>query len=195
MDVSGTAIGNDFGHTESAKRDEQIALTKKWIDLAERLGAPVIRVFAGHQKKESSAEQAYKLMVSALEECCDYAGKHGVHLALENHGGLTATPEGLLKFIADVKSNWFGVNLNTGNFNTDDICRDLKKVAPHAINVQVKVVTSGPDRVKVPTDFGRLAKILTESKCRGYVVLEYEEKKDPRGESERYLELLRSVFQ
>ena len=42
-------------------------------------------------------------MVSAIEECCDYAGKHGVYLALENHGGPTATADGLLKFVHDVE--------------------------------------------------------------------------------------------
>ena len=194
LDVSGTAIGNDFGHMDPGKRAEQIAHTKKWIQAAQKLGAPVIRVFAGHQKKGSSAEQAHKLMVTALEEVCEYAGNHGVHLALENHGGPTATAEGLLKFVEDVKSPWFGVNLDTGNFHTDDVYGDLEKVAPHAINVQVKVVTSGPDRQKKPADFNRLAKILSQASYRGYVVLEYEEKGDPRAESEKYLEKLRQAF-
>ena len=195
LDVSGTAIGNDFGHTDTAKRAEQIALTKTWIKRAEKLGAPVIRVFAGHPKKGSSPEQSHRLMVSALEECCEYAGQHGIHLALENHGGPTATAEGLLQFVRDVKSRWFGVNLDTGNFHSEDIYGELEKVAPHAINVQVKVVTSGPDRRKQPTDFKRLAGILKSSHYRGYVVLEYEEKKEPRSESERYLEKLRSAFE
>ena len=195
LDVSGTAIGNDFGHTDTAKRAEQIALTKTWIKRAEKLGAPVIRVFAGYPKKGSSPEQSHRLMVSALEECCEYAGQHGIHLALENHGGPTATADGLLQFVRDVKSRWFGVNLDTGNFHSEDIYGELEKVAPHAINVQVKVVTSGPDRRKHPTDFKRLAGILKSSHYRGYVVLEYEEKKEPRSESERYLEKLRSAFE
>ena len=195
LDVSGTAIGNDFGHTDTAKRAEQIALTKTWIKRAEKLGAPVIRVFAGYPKKGSSPEQSHRLMVSALEECCEYAGQHGIHLALENHGGPTATADGLLQFVRDVKSRWFGVNLDTGNFHSEDIYGELEKVAPHAINVQVKVVTSGPDRRKQPTDFKRLAGILKSSHYRGYVVLEYEEKKEPRSESERYLEKLRSAFE
>ena len=33
------------------KRDAEIAKTKQWIDYAEMLGAPVIRIFAGHQQK------------------------------------------------------------------------------------------------------------------------------------------------
>jgi sugar phosphate isomerase/epimerase len=194
LDVSGTAVGNDFGHPPGEKRDEQIAELKRWIDYAEILGAPVIRVFAGHVKKDSTAEEAHKLMVAGLEECCEYAGKHGVHLALENHGGPTSTAEGLLALVQDVKSAWFGVNLDTGNFHNGDIYGDLAKAAPYAINVQVKVVVSGPDKKKEPTDFKRLAKILRDAGYRGYIVLEYEENEDPREVCPSYVEQLREAF-
>ena len=87
LDVSGTAVGNDFGHTDPARRKQEIQGVKRWIRYAEVLSAPVIRIFAGHAQKGSSPAEAHSLMVSAIEECCDYAGQHGVHLALENHGG------------------------------------------------------------------------------------------------------------
>ncbi|MEO8495084.1 MAG: TIM barrel protein, partial [Planctomycetota bacterium] len=77
LDVSGTAVGNDFGHPPGEKRDEQIANLKRWIDNSEILGAPVIRVFAGHTQQGTTAEQSHKLMVEGLEECCEYAGQHG----------------------------------------------------------------------------------------------------------------------
>src|SRR6188768_4423257 len=51
LDVSGTAIGNEFGHPAGEKRQAEIAKTKQWIDYAEMMGAPVIRIFAGHQQK------------------------------------------------------------------------------------------------------------------------------------------------
>jgi len=194
LDVSGTAVGNDFGHPPGEARDEQIAALKKWIDNAEILGAPVIRVFAGHVKKDMAPQKAHQLMVAGLEECCDYAGKHGVHLALENHGGPTSTADGLLALVNDVQSPWFGVNLDTGNFHTEDIYGDLAKVAAHAINVQVKVVVSGPDKTKQPADFQRVAKILRDVNYRGYVVLEYEESEDPRTMCPSYLEQLRKAF-
>jgi len=195
LDVSGTAVGNDFGHPSGAARDQQLQHMKRWIDYAEILGAPVIRVFAGHAKPNVSEQEAHKLMVSALEESCAYAGQHGVHLALENHGGPTATVAGLLALVHDVDSPWFGVNLDTGNFHTtEDIYGDLSKAAPYALNVQVKVVVSGPDNKKRPTDFKRLASMLRDAGYRGYVVLEYEESEDPRTVCPSYLEQLRAAF-
>lgn len=194
VDISGTAIRCDFGVPPGAKRGQEIADVKRWIERAEILGAPVIRIFAGHQPKGQSAERTHKLIVEGIQECCEHAGKHGVHLALENHGGPTATADGLLAIVRDVHSDWFGVNLDTGNFHSDDVYAEIAAAAPYAINVQVKVVTSGPDGKKQPMDFDRLAKILDDAVYRGYVVLEYEEDKDPRAESEAYLKQLRKAF-
>ncbi|MFI4875660.1 MAG: sugar phosphate isomerase/epimerase family protein [Blastopirellula sp. JB062] len=194
LSVSGTAVGNDFGHPAGAERDQQIASVKTWIDNAAILSAPVIRIFAGHVKKGVSPEESHRLMVEGMEEVCDYAGKQGVFLALENHGGPTATADGLLKLVKAVDSPWFGVNLDTGNFHSDDIYGDLARVAPYALNVQVKVVVSGPDRKKKPADLKRLAKILRDADYRGFVVLEYEENEDPRVECPKYVEQLRAAL-
>ena len=193
LDISGTAIGNDFGHPDGETRKKQIDGAKKWIEHAELLGAPAIRIFAGHEQKGSTPEEAHKLMVSGMEECCEYAGQHGVFLALENHGGPTATAEGLLKLVNAVKSPWFGVNLDTGNFRSDDVYGDIERVAKYAINVQVKVVVNQNGK-KEPMDFQRVAKILRDSGYRGYIVLEYEEDDDPRTACAEYLDRIRAAF-
>ncbi len=195
LDISGTAVGNDFGFAPGPERDQEIASVKQWIDYAEILGAPVIRIFAGHQKKDQSAAKMHSLMVAGIEECCDYAGQHGVHLALENHGGPTASVKNMLSIVRDVQSPWFGVNLDSGNFYSDDPYVDLAQIAPYALNVQVKVVTSKEGKSdKKPTDFARLANILRDANYRGYIVLEYEEAGDPRVECPKYMEKLREAF-
>jgi sugar phosphate isomerase/epimerase len=193
LDVSGTAVGNEFAHPPGEKRNAEIAKVKQWIDFSEILGAPVIRIFAGKQQKDQTEAQAHSLMVSAMEECCDYAGKHGVHLALENHGGPTATAEGLLKFVRDVNSPWFGVNLDGGNFRSDDPYAELAQIAPYAINAQIKVVMTVGGK-KVPADFKRLAKIMRDASYRGYIVLEYEESENPREQCPKYMNQIREAF-
>src|SRR5689334_2188585 len=189
LDVSGTAIGNEFGHPPGDKRNAEIAKTKQWIDYAEILGAPVIRIFAGHQQKGQTEEDAHRLMVSAIEECCDYAGQHGVYLALENHGGPTATADGLLKFVHDVNSPWFGVNLDGGNFRSEDPYAELARIAPYAVNAQIKAKVGG-----MPADFKRLAKVMRDAKYRGYIVLEYEEPGNVREECPRIMNEIREAF-
>lgn len=197
LTISGTAIRDELALPKGEARDAEIAHVKKWIEYAEILGAPVIRIFSGHAQKGQSVEEAHKLAVEGMEECSDYAGKHGVFLALENHGGLTESVDGLLALVRDVKSPWFGVNLDSGNFRSDDPYADLEKIAPYALNVQIKVVIQRGDRKtaqREPSDFKRLAKMMRDVGYRGFIVLEYEEQDDPRTECPRYLAELREAF-
>ena len=193
LDISGTAVGNDFGHPEGPQRQQQIDMVKQWIEYAEILNAPVIRVFAGHKKAKISVEQTHELIVSGLQEVCEYAGTHGIHLALENHGGPTASAEGLMAIVNDVDSPWFGVNLDTGNFRAADVYGDLARVAPYALNVQVKVVVNHGG-TQQPADYGRIAEILRQANYRGYVVLEYEESGDVQEECRKHMDALRKAF-
>lgn len=193
LDISGTAVRNEFAMPPGDKRTAEIAHMKQWIDFSEILGAPVIRIFAGHAQKDQTAAQAHSLMVSGIEECCDYAGKHGVHLALENHGGPTATADGLLQFVRDVNSPWFGVNLDSGNFHEGDPYAQLEKIAPYALNAQIKTVMTVGGK-KQPADFKRLAKIMRDANYRGYIVLEYEEAGNVREECPKYLDQIRAAF-
>lgn len=196
LSISGTAVRNDFGFRPSSpERQQWIDHVKQWVNYSEIMGAPVIRIFAGHVQKGTAADESHDLMVSGMQECCDYAGQHGVYLALENHGGPTATAEGLLKLVADVDSPWFGVNLDTGNFHSENLYEELSQAAPYAVNVQVKVVVSaGAGKAKVPTDFDRLAGIIKDSGYRGFIVLEYEESGDPREECPRFVDKIRAAF-
>lgn len=194
LDVSGTAVGNDFCHPDSDVRAKQIADVKQWVDYAAIMDAPVIRIFSGSARSPQTTTEAHRLAVEAIEECCEYSGQRGVFLALENHGGLTTTVDGLMQLVRDVQSPWFGVNLDTGNFHSQDVYGDLSQLAPYALNVQVKVVIKPEGGSKQPTDFNHLAAILRESGYRGYIVLEYEESEDPRVACPRYVDELRDAF-
>jgi sugar phosphate isomerase/epimerase len=79
-------------------------------------------------------------------------------------------------------------------FHSADIYGDLAKLAPYSVNVQVKVVIAPKGGKREPTDFGKLAAILRDAGYRGYVVLEFEEKGDPRTECPKYLDQLRTAF-
>jgi sugar phosphate isomerase/epimerase len=194
LDISGTAIRNDFCYPPGEQREKELAHVRKWVDYAAQLGTSVIRIFSGSARGDQTHEQAHQLAVEGMQQSCDYAAQRGVFLALENHGGLTAEVDGLLALVRDVKSPWFGVNLDTGNFHGRDPYADLARLAPYAVNVQVKVVMKPMDQKARPVDFSRLKQILTDAAYRGYVVLEYEEKEDPREACPRYIDALRKAF-
>src|SRR5262249_54377174 len=73
LDVSGTAIGNDFCKPEPAALKKEIASVKQWIENASLIGAKTIRIFAGSVAKGDTEENARPRCVAAIQEACDYA--------------------------------------------------------------------------------------------------------------------------
>lgn len=194
--ISGSAVGNNFVLPKGPQRDAQIAMVKQWIDRCALLGAPHIRVFAGPAHKELSTGDAKKLCLEALQECAEHAGTKGIFLGLENHGGIVAEPDDLLELVQAVKSPWVGINLDTGNFHTEDPYASLAKCAPYAVNVQYKVeMLPRGQTVKVLADMGRIVKILRDANYQGYVALEHETKEDPWKTVPGLLEQLRAAVE
>ncbi len=193
IQISGTAVGNNFARPKGPDLDQEIADVKRWIDNAAIMGAPHIRIFAGRATGTSDAE-ARRMCIAAIEECCDYAGQWGVRLGLENHGGIVAEADGMLEIIEAVKSPWFGVNLDSGNFHTEWPYRDLARIAPYSINVQLKVEMRPKGRPHEPANLQRLARILRYANYQGPVVLEYEAKPDPYQAIPPLIKELKEIF-
>jgi sugar phosphate isomerase/epimerase len=192
--ISGTAVGNVFTLPRGDQRDREIRMVKTWIDHASTLGAPHVRIFAGNQQAGMSKEEAMDLCVEAIEECCEYAGERGLFLGLENHGGIVAEPDDLLAIVRRVRSSWFGINLDTGNFHTADPYGDVARCAPYAVNVQLKVEMRRRGEAEEPADLERVVGILRAANYQGYVALEYEAAEDPWTAVPRYLERLKGLL-
>lgn len=193
--ISGTAVGNRFTQPAGPALDAEIADVKTWIDHTATLGSSHLRVFAGTPTKDLSEDEAFAQCAAALEQCAAYAGTRGVFLGLENHGGIVATANGLLKLVQAVQSPWLGVNLDTGNFRTADPYGDLAKCAPYAVNVQYKVEIQreSRDAPKEPADPTRVVKILKNVGYQGFLTLEYEAAEDPFEAVPRHLDELRDA--
>jgi sugar phosphate isomerase/epimerase len=177
VEISGTAVGNNFSLPAGETRQAQIAYVKEWIDHAAVLGAPHIRVFAGREAKGVDREQADRWAIECLRECCDHAAKHGIFLGIENHDSI-GDAKSLLNFVKAVDHPWFGVNLDSGNFRTDNPYEDFAASAPFAVNVQLKTELRVAGK-KAPADLPRLMAILKKARYQGYVAVEFEAAEDP----------------
>jgi len=166
---------------------------KKWVDHAVEMSAPVIRIFAGTVQKGTTEAQARKWCVETIEQSCEYAGQRGIILALENHGGIVATADQLLSIVREIKSPWFGVNLDTGNFRGPNPYEEMAQAAPYAVTVQVKTEISAAGKSS-DADLGRVVEILKKAQYRGFIALEYEAKEDPKTAVPRHLKTLRKLI-
>lgn len=192
LDISGGAIGNNFTVDPGPALEKQHAYVKGWIDHYAALGAPVIRVFAGRPPKGVSEDEAVARAIKNLRVACDYAAQKGVFLAIENHDYLVDLDR-LVKVVAEIDSPWFGVNFDSGNVRAEDPYAALGKIAPYAVNAQIKVEMPVGGK-KQPTDLPRVIGILRDAGYSGYIVLEYEAREDPYEAVPGYLSKLRDAI-
>jgi len=173
IDISGTGIRNNFADPDPAVRAADVERAKKWIIVASKLGAPVIRLFAGAVPKgyENKWEEVAGWMIECYKECAAFGEKHGVIIGIQNHGDMIQTAEQCSYVMKKVNSKWAGIILDTGNFKVADPYADIAAVIPITVNWQLKESVLG-NTSEVKTDYAKLMRIIKESGYRGYLPVE-----------------------
>jgi sugar phosphate isomerase/epimerase len=178
--ISGTGVRNNFTTADAAVRQQGVDHIKQFVEVAARLGAPVIRVFADTQMRAQTWEtvapgkkrsEVQDWIAAALRECAEHGKKFKVKIGVQNHGDFLKTGEDLMTLVKAVGSEWCGPIVDTGYFKSDDPYKDIALVAPHAVNWQVKQSPLGEDS-EVPTDLVKLLTIVRKSGYRGFLPIE-----------------------
>lgn len=180
VEISGTGVRNDFTEPDANKRKESVLLVKRWIEAAEKMGAPVIRIFAGNQKPTGfSREQVLDWMLKDVRECIDYGKQHGVVVAIQNHDDFIKTANDTIQILEAIKSEWFGLILDTGSYRIGDPYGEIEKTIKYAVNWQIKekIFVDGKE---TDVDMDRLIRIIKQSGYSGYIPLETLGEGDPK---------------
>ena len=170
----------------------EVDTVRKWLDVAQRIGASHIRIFGGAIPKGASEQQAVDWAVDTLKRCAAEAAKKGVTLGLEDDGGITTTAERTVEIVTKAASPWAGINLDVGNFVTDAY-KQIELCAPYATNVHFKSHVQ-IDHQSQPADWPRILGILGRSGYRGYLAIEYESTDEPRIVVPKLVSRLRDVI-
>ncbi len=178
--ISGTGVRNDFTIADKAKREGEVALVKNWIEVAAKLGAPVIRIFAGNQKNEGiPKEQVTEWMLKDIQTCVNYGKQHGIVIGLQNHNDFIQTAEQVIGMIETIHSEWLGLILDTGSFRVLDPYEEITRAVKHTVNWQIKenVFINGAEQ---ETDLDKLLEIIKSSGYKGYIPIETLGEGDPK---------------
>jgi len=187
LDISGTGVRNDFTLADPEKRKLEVQLVKDWIIVAAKLGAPVIRVFAGKGVPEGfTRKQVVEWMAKDLQECADFGAQHGVMVGIQNHNDFLKTAADVEEIMEQVKSDWFGLILDIGSFRTTgNPYKEIEQVVPYAINWQIKE-TVFINNAETKTDLKKIALILKNAGYRGYIPIETLGAGDPTAKVTRF---------
>jgi sugar phosphate isomerase/epimerase len=77
-------------HTDPDKRAKSLADAKRFIDLAEKLDAPYIRIYGN--KLEAPQDECIRRVAAGMRELAIYAKPHNVTVIIESHGDFVTSP-------------------------------------------------------------------------------------------------------
>ncbi len=175
---SGVAIGASMVQAEAAKRAQVLEDIQKWVDATDRLGASHLRVFAGELPPGASVEQGTQWTVETMKRACDYSGKKGITLGIEDHGGISQKASVCLDIMRRIDSPFAGINLDISNFaasSDEEQYAQIEACVPYATHTHIRDTFSETQR---PIDLDRVWQIFARGGYRGYMSAEYEGEED-----------------
>jgi sugar phosphate isomerase/epimerase len=175
--------------------EQEVAWTRKVVQVAHQLGANVIRIDVVPHK--TPADQFLPFAIKACKQWCETAEGTPVRFGIENHGHVTNDPQFLDKLFDGVGSPRLGLTLDALNFYwfghpLNDLYGICEKFAPRAYHTHCKSARYPEDKRNTrrpigweyekyaapiyegDIDFKRVAAILRKAGYRGDLCLENE---------------------
>lgn len=88
--ISDLGSSSEMHLTDADKRAKSIADAKRFIDLAEKLDAPYVRIFGN--KIEGDQQECIHRVAAGMRELAVYAKPHNVTVIVESHGDFVTSP-------------------------------------------------------------------------------------------------------
>ncbi len=134
---------DDFLRPTKEEFEREVEKMRLTLDLAEILGAPMIRVYGGRFKEQVPRERWKDLMVEGFKRTLEYAEPKGIKLALDNHGRTTNDADFEVEVIRAVGSKNMGANVDASNFrwfghSLQTVGRFLKMLVPYTLHTHLK---------------------------------------------------------
>lgn len=175
-------------------REKQLAELRKWVEIAQKVGATHIRVFGGPKPEGATLDQAIGFAAETLKRGAEYAGARGVILGVEDDGGITDFAKETIEIVTRADSPWAGMNLDIGNFRPPNVYGQIEMSIPHAVSTHIKTEMALDDgKTRAPFDWDRVFTMFAAQGYRGYMGLEHEASTDPATVVPGYLRRLKEL--
>ncbi len=169
-------------HSEPAERKKNLDEAKRFIDLAEKIKCPYIRVFPNNLPKDKDRNATIELIIQGLVELGNYAKDKNVKVLLESHGELVYT-EDLLHIMQSANNNNVGMVWDIVNMwwvtkePPQEVHAALKKYIYHT-HIKDVTIVDGKDQYTLTgtgdTPIFEAIDILNKGGYTGYYSFEWE---------------------
>jgi len=175
-------------------RDQQLTELRKWLDVAQKLGATHVRVFGGNKPEGATLDEAIGFAAETLKRGAEDARARGLILGVEDDGGITDYAKETIEIVKRADSPWVGMNLDIGNFRPPAVYDQIEMSIPYAVSTHVKTEMALDDgKTRAPFDWDRVFTMFAAHGFRGYMGLEYEASGDAGAVVPGYLRRLKEL--
>jgi L-ribulose-5-phosphate 3-epimerase len=175
-------------------QEKELVELRKWVDVAQKIGATHVRVFGGSIPAGATLEQAVGFAGETLKRGAEYAGARGIILGVEDDGGITDFAKETIEIVERADSPWAGMNLDIGNFKPPKVYDQIEMSIPYAVSTHIKTEIAQDDgKTRAPADWDRVFGMFARHGYRGYMGLEYEAADDPAGTVPGHLRRLKEL--
>ncbi len=142
--ISCYTASNDLAVFDKGKWQTVVDRLLADVDVAVRLGAPVMRVESTFGPKEPDKDKTFEECVEpvagGLKLVAKRAADRGIRVALENHGRFVGSSQRVETIIKAVAEPNFGACIDIGNFLVvdEDPVAAVTRLAPSAVHVHIK---------------------------------------------------------
>ncbi|UCG33763.1 MAG: TIM barrel protein [Phycisphaerales bacterium] len=195
--IVGVAVDH---HGDLASADEQtrrtaVAQHAKWIQVCEHLGSSYFRANSGAKGVGPVTDEHEAACATSFAELAERAAQYNVSVLMENHWGLSADPERMVRVLRSVDNDYCGALADFRNWpETVDPHQALSMIAPFARVVHAKFLTFNEHGNDPDFDTPRALDILQRVGFAGPYAIEFEGQLDDHEGVVRSERLLRRLL-
>ena len=171
-----------IGHPDNKERAKAIQNHKRWMETAQYLGCPYLRVNAF---SIGPAEEQKKLAAEGLSQLAEMGLDYDVKILIENHGGMSSNADWLVETIALADHQNLGtvVDFDNFTFSEDFIWGDgqiynryigVQKLLPFAHSISAKTHAFDIQGYETSIDYERMMNLIEQSTFNEFICVEYE---------------------
>ena len=177
VDINELWTGGGLSDADKDVRDAAVNAAKAWIDVAVAIGSKSVRCDPGKMNPEdlASTVESYKRLAA-------YGRPKGVHVIIENHGGVGSEhPEELVKLFKLVGAEAVGALPDFGNFPDEETReRGLAVLFPYAeVVCHAKGLDFDSAGTETKYDFPKCIEISKKAAFKGIYSIEYDGPGEP----------------
>lgn len=164
----------DLAAPDEAERKRCVEAHRKWFDICRKLGCTSFRANSGGHDTPDR-DRAVEQCIKSFRELAAMAEETGIRLLMENHGGVSQSPDTIVEIMQAVDSDCCRVLADFLNWPPEeDKLANLRKIAPYAWATHAKFLSFDESGESNEIDCAEVMEIFRDAGYSNPFGIEYE---------------------